>query len=532
MSISGSSGVTGDAAVPAGRNYLLPLTYAAVCLVLFCAVYYPTYRIMISFWEGDDYNHCYIIPLVSLFILREKRAEFAAVETRHSWSGGGMLAVGVALYWLGELGGEFYTMYLSSWCVLVGMVWMYTGWNKMKTIGFPLLFLITMFPFPGFVSNNLTLQLKLLSSRLGVFILQMCGMSAYREGNVIDLGFTRLQVVDACSGLRYTLPLIVLGILVAYYYRTVFWKRLLLVLFSIPLSIITNSLRIASVGILYRFWGPGVAEGFFHDFSGWFIFMVSLALLLGFRQLLKRLFPDCPQEPAEPPREALPVLAGRQRGAGYALLLAIPALVLLGGTAALSTTVDYREKTPLKRPFADFPRQVGEWSGGRQALEKIYLDQLGLSDYLLMDFHGAAGGNVNFYVAYYESQRGGTASHSPASCLPGSGWEFKTSGLVDVALRDGGNIRVERAVMDKNDQQLLVYYWFPQRGRILHNLMELKLYAFWDAIVSRRTDGALVRIITPVDRAGGLAGAEARLQSFTKAVLPLMDHYLPGRSGK
>jgi len=121
---------------------------------------------------------------------------------------------------------------------------------------------------------------------------------------------------------------------------------------------------------------------------------------------------------------------------------------------------------------------------------------------------------------------------APFPHLPGSGWEFKTSGLVDVALRDGGNIRVERAVMDKNDQQLLVYYWFPQRGRILHNLMELKLYAFWDAIVSRRTDGALVRIITPVDRAGGLSGAEARLQSFTKAVLPLMDHYLPGRSGK
>jgi exosortase len=187
----------------------------------------------------------------------EKRTAFRAASTSPSWFGLVPLGIGVVLFWLGELGGEFYTMYISSWFVLVGMAWTYVGWNKLKVIGFPLCFLITMFPFPGVINSNLTSKLKLISSELGVAMLRIYGTSAYREGNVIDVGFTKLQVVDACSGLRYFLPLIILGILLAYYFRAAMWKRIALVLFAIPLSIITNSLRIASVGILYRILGTG-----------------------------------------------------------------------------------------------------------------------------------------------------------------------------------------------------------------------------------------------------------------------------------
>jgi exosortase D (VPLPA-CTERM-specific) len=305
-----------------------------------------------------------------------------------------------------------------------------------------------------------------------------------------------------------------------------------LVLLAIPLSIITNSLRIASVGILYRFWGPVVVDGFFHDFSGWFIFMASLAMMLAGMWCLKRIFPE-PETVAGGDGENGPVPAGvvkREIGMRYSMMLVVPAVLLLGGTILLTKNVDFREKTPLRLPFSAFPVQVGEWQGERQVMEKMYLDVLDLSDYLLIDYQNGKHQNVNFYVAYNESQRGGKSSHSPASCLPGTGWVFKDSGITSVELSGGKVIKVQRAFMDKNGQQLLAYYWFPQRGRILHNLFELKLFAFWDAIVTHRTDGALVRIITPVRDSGNLMESDSRLQDFVKVMLPVLDQYLPGRT--
>ena len=196
--------------------------------------------------------------------------------------------MGIALFWIGELSGEYFSLYMSSWLILVGILWIHLGWRKVRAFGFPLLILLAMFPLPHFLYGKVSFQLKLFSSRLGVWVMQAFGMSAYREGNLIDLGFTQLQVVDACSGLRYLIPLIVLGILVAYLFKGAMWKKLVLILSTVPIAIFVNGLRVASVGILYQYFGRSVAEGFFHDFSGWVIFLVSFAMLLGIAAVLKR----------------------------------------------------------------------------------------------------------------------------------------------------------------------------------------------------------------------------------------------------
>jgi len=235
---------------------------------------------MVSWWKSDDYSYCYLIPFIVLYLIWEKRNKLVNFSSVSSWKGLIPFILGIVFFWLGELGGEYFTLYISFWLVMVGLCWMHLGWKKLKTIGFALIFILTMFPLPNFLFNKISVYLKLISSQLGVAMMQIYGMSAYREGNIIDLGFTQLQVVDACSGLRYIFPLIVLGILLAYFFRAAFWKKVIVVISTIPLSIITNSLRIALTGILYEVWGAKVAEGFFHGFSGWFIFMFSLAVLL------------------------------------------------------------------------------------------------------------------------------------------------------------------------------------------------------------------------------------------------------------
>jgi exosortase D (VPLPA-CTERM-specific) len=259
----------------------------AVLGVLLGAIYDSSFIWLVMHdWPRDDYTHCYLIPCIVIYLIWEKRQSLAKIRSVASWVGFGIIVLGLILFWLGELSGELFALYLSSWMVLVGITWALIGWEKLKTILFSLCLLLAAFPLPHFLNNKVTVSLKLISSQLGVAMMRLYGMSAYREGNVIDLGFTQLQVVDACSGLRYLFPLVVLGIILAFLFKAAFWKRAVVVISTVPLSIITNSLRIALTGILYEIWGAEVAEGFFHGFSGWFIFMFSFVALLGEMKVL------------------------------------------------------------------------------------------------------------------------------------------------------------------------------------------------------------------------------------------------------
>lgn len=524
------------------RTYFFNFAQALILAVVLVILYYPSHRIMVAWWKGGDYNYCYLIPFIVLYLLWEKRDELRVVPRYASWFGLIPLLLGISFYWLGELGGEFYTLYLSSWLVLVGVCWMNLGWKKIKTIAFPLIMILTMFPPPNFIYFRLSLNLKLLSSKLGVWMMQAYGMSAYREGNIIDLGFTQLQVVDACSGLRFLFPMIVMGLILAYFYKTSFWKRAIIVISTVPLTVVTNSLRIALTGILYEVWGPAVAEGFFHGFSGWFIFMVTLLILLGEMYVLgfrlRSARPSPGTEPdatrAEDYGEQVPAPNSGNSLRGWKALFYPPQFVVASGllllTFGLSYGVEFREKIPMNKPFSRFPMAVGEWRGTRETLGKQFIDALDLSDYVIVDFENRENKHVNLYVAYYESQRKGESIHSPSTCLPGSGWVFNEAGEIRVPTPGygKGSIPVRRAYMQKGAYRQLSYYWFPQRGRILTNAYQLKIYNFWDALTRQRTDGALVRLITPVYDREEPADAERRLQAFTREILPVLSQFLPG----
>lgn len=500
---------------------------AAFLVLLLGVLYYQTFHRLVTYdWMREDYSSSGLIPLVAAYLVFERRAALGRTSRAPSWKGLYPVGLGLALYWLGQLAGEFYSLYLSFWLVLVGLLWSWMGSARLKVLRFPLFFLLSMFPLPIYLDTMLTLKLKLISSQLGVWLMRVYGLSAYREGNVIDLGFTKLQVIDACSGLRYFIPLLVLALLIASYYRAAFWKRSLFVLSAIPVSVVTNGMRIASVGILYQYFGPVVAEGFFHDFSGWFIFMFSLGLLLLELRLWRRLFPEAPAPP-EPDRMS-PRQAETEPGAvKVPAQLALPVLLLLASLAA-SAGVDFRERVVPARSLGEFPLEVQGWKGSRTTMDQQYLDTLKLSDYSQVDYRDPQGKSVGFYTAYYASQAKGQSIHSPASCLPGSGWDFQDSGEIAFALCPGaGTMRVNRAYMKKGGAKELTYYWFPQRGRVLTSLYQMKLYTFWDALTRHRTDGALVRVITPVYETERLSDAEARLQGFTREITPVLSQFIP-----
>lgn len=522
----------------------------AIYAVLLVGLYYSSYSVMLKWWQRDDYTYCYLVPAIVVYLIWDRRKQLQAAPLQPAGAGIPIVLLGVGLFWLGELGGEYYSLYISSWVILVGIVVGHLGWARFRRIGFPIFFMLTMFPPPNFIYRKLSVSLKLISSQLGVAVMQMAGMTAYREGNVIDLGFTRLQVVDACSGLRYLIPLTVLGLLMAYFYKARLWKKVLIVLSTTPISVTVNGLRIASVGFLYQFWGQAVAEGFFHDFSGWFIFMASLALLVAEMKLLNLVFKDnlTGQVAALSGTGRLPAGAagdggnvtgdsGAPRPAGrepwrkgflYPPVFAV-AVVAIGLTALLSYGVEFREKIPVARPLDRFPLSVGRWTGAREPMDQQFVDELNFDDYVIVNYRDPDGRTINFYVAYYGTQRKGEAIHSPETCLPGGGWLFKHSGSMDLPSTDGRKpVSVNRALTVKDDQRQMMAYWFPMRGRVLTSAYQMKLYNFWDALTQQRTDGALVRIITPVYGDESPETAERRLKTFSTEIFPILNDFLPG----
>ena len=506
-----------------------------VAALLLGAIFQDSIVRLVERWSGsEEYGYGFLIPFISAFLIWQKRDELELIEFRGGWVGGLVVLAGLFVYLAGQLATLYIVMQYGLVLTIFGLAWALVGWEGVKKIWVPLLFLIFMIPLPTFLYRGLSNALQLISSEIGVMVIRAFGISVYLEGNVIDLGTYKLQVVEACSGLRYLFPLASLAFMAAYFYKEALWKRAVVFLSSIPITVLMNSFRIGMIGVLVEYGGPEQAEGFLHDFEGWVVFMACIALLLlemwglaqighkGGRRPLSEVFGL--EFPEPPPKDAEYQLRKLPAPFVVSVLLLLPAL-------GLSMSLGSREEIIPNRPvFAEFPVQVDGWQGDVERLEGIYLDALKLDDYLLVNFiRPGESAPVNLYVAYYASQRAGESIHSPRSCIPGGGWKIVSVEpiLLEGVTMSGKPVRVNRTIIQKGDLKQVVYYWFQGRGRNLTNEYRTKLYLLLDAIRMNRTDGALVRLTTTVMPTESEEDAESRLQAFARAALPVLDRYIP-----
>ncbi|MES0328550.1 MAG: VPLPA-CTERM-specific exosortase XrtD [Gammaproteobacteria bacterium] len=352
-------------------------------------------------------------------------------------------------------------------------------------------------------------------------------MPVFLEGNVIDLGQFKLQVVEACSGLRYLFPLISLSFIAAYFFSVAIWKRALIVISSIPITILMNSFRIGVIGVLVEYGGIEQAEGFLHDFEGWVVFMFSMGVLLLEMWMILILSKD-----KRPFSEAFGIYYPSETPANanvnYRVFskTLLAALVVLIASSFITLIIGQRTAVDLERKsFASFPMQIDGWQGKRGVIEKAQLDLLHLDDYIMADYTNN-NDVVNFYVAFYEQQEAGGAAHSPKTCLPGGGWRILSN--TEIPLNNTAlSPRVNRFVIGQGEHKQVVYYWFQQRGRTIASEYLVKWYMLLDSISKNRTDGALVRFTTLVSPGEDIAKADERLMNFANKVQPFMPEYIP-----
>lgn len=484
-------------------------------------------ELALRWYRQPEYSHGYFIVLISLALFWQRRSVLQYRTSAPSRSGLVVVLIGSSMLVLGQLAALYLVIQLGFWLVLAGLIVLLGGVVLLRALWMPWIVLLFAIPLPYFLDAQISWRLQLLSSQLGVGLLRALGSTVYLEGNVIDLGFYKLQVVDACSGLRYLYPLTCIAFLWVYVYSAKWYWRVWVFLSAIPITVLMNSARIAGVGLLVDRWGAGMAEGFLHYFEGWVVFLASLGVLLlevvcierlTLRRPLSSLFllPEYPVTPEGP----------RQATAGPSLLLwAVLVLSVAGGIGFM---VEHRpEIIPPHQSLKTFPLVLDGWRAQDSSLPLEMEQALGFDDYVLADYRDANDAVVNFYVAYYRSQRKGVSPHSPRVCIPGGGWVIASADEVQVPGGGLGATPVMRVLIYKGKQQMLVYYWFEQRGRQLAGEYAMKWYLLRDALLKNRSDGALVRLVTPIANGESTAAADERLKQWVRRVTPLIAAYVP-----
>lgn len=278
------------------------LAATVLLAVSFLVLYYGVAARLVQDWINDDnYSHGFLIVPLAAYFAWERRDRLMAVMNRPSIWGLPIVLASVGVLFAGFLGAELFLTRISIIGVLAGGIVFLLGWRALRTLTFPLAFLLLMIPIPAIIFNQIAFPLQLLASRVGEVTLDALQIPVLREGNVIILAHTSLEVAEACSGIRSLISLLTLGLVYGYFMDPRGGVRVAIAASTIPIAIIANALRVAGTGVAAHHFGAEAAQGFFHTFSGWLVFVVAFSMLFVVASVILRV--------ARPPRAPAPVTA-------------------------------------------------------------------------------------------------------------------------------------------------------------------------------------------------------------------------------
>jgi len=479
--------------------------------------------------EDEEYGHGLMVIAVLAYVLYRNKESLMTGQAAPSWFG--MLAVTAALvvFLLGELSGIAPIRMYSIWMFALAATFSIGGWPLFRKLLVPLLIIFLLIPLPNVLGPMLTSQLQLISSKLGVWVIRSLGGVVFLEGNVIDMGGTKLLVAEACAGLRYLFPLMSIGAIAGYLMRAPVWMRWAVFLSTIPVTIFMNSFRIGVTGLLVDAYGMSHTEGFLHFFEGWVVFVASLVILVLFAWLLVKMLPGQSSFATVFSFEHL--FANQNEQSNSTWHAKMPVVVFMASlliAAIAITPLAKRDSAPVaSKPMSSFPLTLGNWRANQTRLPVSVETASGASDYYYGNFLSADNKRVNLYIAYYEDQKIGAAPHSPTLCIPGDGWVIRSDTLVPLTSKSGKTIQVSRLMMTKGDDTSIAYYWVKQGDRVFNKQFMARLDLIRFAITQNRADAALVRLVSFVRGGESIEDADAKIRELAAEFLEVLPDYVP-----
>jgi exosortase D (VPLPA-CTERM-specific) len=489
-----------------------PALIAAALAFLYAPVLMKLGR---DWWTDDNYSHGLLVPFVIGYIVW---LEFDKLKTAREkplfWLGGSVILFALVQLLGGTLGAELFTQRISLMLMLVGIVVYFFGAKILKFLVVPFALLLLAIPIPQIIFNKIAFPLQIWASQLAIWGIRLFEVASVRKGNVIEIlprGATQiiaLEVVEACSGIRSLMTLVTLALILAYFTRTKrdfvengwlsllknydFWRTVILMLAAIPIAILTNAARVTATGVLTFYYGKQATESFVHDVSGWLVYVVALGLLIALNFLLKK-FDHRKEQTEEIQRPKTKIQSPNIKNLFYLLL----AILVVGGIF-INWFQQRGEVEVERKSLTEFPAKLGEW---RQKGDEIRFDAqtesvLRTTDYTMREYVLPNGRLANLYVGYYASQRTGVTYHSPQNCLPGAGWVMKQPELIEIKTPSGKTFMANRFIIENGVYNEVLIYWYQGRGRAVSSEYNDKIYTVLDSIWRRRSDGAMVRVMT------------------------------------
>lgn len=264
------------------------------CSVALAALFRPYFPKLLDLWiSNPTYTHSPLIPFIVIYFIWEKRSLLRDIGAIPSFKGGLVALFISSLIWIVSVGGRSrFAIEFSFIILIISLVWINFGIKIMRVLSFPLLLLFMMIPLPEILYGSVSRNLQLLSSKFGVAFMQLFGVPVYREGNVIHLAQTTLQVAEACSGISSLVSLFTLAMIYAYISQKGFLRRLIMVLCAFPVAIFMNWVRIAATGMIAHYGSLEYAQGFYHSFSGWIVFVIAFLIFLSIGFIISHLFSE------------------------------------------------------------------------------------------------------------------------------------------------------------------------------------------------------------------------------------------------
>ena len=460
----------------------LLLSSAMLMMAFLCIFLFPrTPSELLKVWLTPEYSHVPLVAAVIGYLLYNNRLSIYLINASNNWGGVPLIVLGLlglflanyANFWmlhgygyLAVLVGAFYTVF--------GPQWIRANWQV-----FLLMFLAL--PFPPGLYSDFSLTLQLMATRLGENIISFFGGSVFRSGNIIDLGEVKLQVEDACSGLRYIIPLVSLSVIYTFFHRARPISKMILVVLSLPIAVMVNGVRVGLMGIGVEYFGLEVSEGIAHEMEGGIIFFFALLVLFFASLVLNQVFPPyeklggLERDRADNMNRfdrarVLSIFRMKPIDSVVISLFLLFMMIYFIRYSSFAKRLSSLEHVEIRGEqtisLSQFPMRVGGWEGVMATMDDAYFSVLsdeGLDDYILIDYKNNKLGVVNFYAAYYASASDKWDAHTPSGCVLASGWNIIDERNIDV--NGMGGMVMRRVLAQRADGSIiLIYYSFKQEG--------------------------------------------------------------------
>jgi len=485
---------------------------------VFIFSYFGAITLLVNTWlNRDDYSHGFLVPIISLYFIWVDRKRLMHIPIRPNLIGGMVLTfIGSFILLVGNISSVAILQQLSILVVIPGLVLLLLGTRYLKALSLPLGYLILMVPILDIVLDRIQWPFQLFSAMLSTKLLNLINIPVFRSANFLELPNITLEIAEVCSGVKYLVSIVAIGIPLAYFTQKLWWRRILLLGIAVLIGILVNGFRVVLIGI-WAYNGGEVLHGPLHMFQGLFVSVVGFIFLFFIVYIFSKIFPLDNKETESRQN----ILSGKNsydaRRFNRAWLCAIIILLSLAGYLYTYSP----KKIQLKVNLNQLPLTVGQWRGKQLPHKGMILEAPGADVNITRVYRNTSGQEIMLYVGYFEDQyQNKELINYKLSKL------YRNVEEIEI-LTNVQKIQVNKTIFSENRNKYLALYWYDLNGQIVANRYMAKLESAFDGLVQRRTNGAIVVLY------GRLSGNsdEAELiedeKDFARQLFPILVNFLP-----